>query len=166
MKPSGFTLFELLITLSVLSITLSMAVPQLRDTLVQADVDSTSQQLLASINRTRHEAIKRNAFVVMRAKGQWESGWEIFEDRNQNAALDAGEMVLFTHAEQSKLRIQGNSTLSSYIGYGSTGRSRQASGAFLAGSLLVCGTKRTKKIIVNAGGRVRVDGLQGIECSN
>ncbi|TDL96583.1 GspH/FimT family pseudopilin [Stutzerimonas sp. R40042] len=166
MKPSGFTLFELLITLSVLSVTLSIAVPQLRDSLVQAEVDSTSQQLLASISRTRHEAIKRNTFVVMSARGKWENGWEIFEDRNQNAVLDAGEAVLFTYAKQSKIKIQGNNILSSYIGYGSTGRSRQASGAFLAGSLLICGTRRTKKIVVNAGGRIRVDGIQGIECAD
>ena len=69
MKPSGFTLFELLITLSVLSVTLLVAVPQLHDSLVKAEVEATSRLLLSSISQARHEAIKRNAFVVMRATG-------------------------------------------------------------------------------------------------
>lgn len=164
MKPSGFTLFELLITLSVLSVTLSIAVPQLRASLVQAEVDSTTRLLLASIGQARHEAIKRNAFVVMRANGRWDQGWAIFVDSNQNAELDAGEVVLFTHAEQSKLRIQGNSTLSDYIGYSGTGRSRQASGAFQAGSLFICSEKRTNKLIVSAGGRTRSERIAGNSC--
>jgi type IV fimbrial biogenesis protein FimT len=166
MKPSGFTLFELLITLSVLSVTLLVAVPQLHDSLVKAEVEATSRLLLSSISQARHEAIKRNTFVVMRATGGWERGWVIFIDRNQNAQQDAGEALIFSYSDESKLQIQGNSTLSSYIGYTGTGRTRQASGAFLAGSILVCGRNRTRKIIVNAGGRARMDELAENGCTD
>lgn len=166
MKPSGFTLFELLITLSVLSVTLLVAVPRLQESLVRSEVDATSRLLLSSISQARHEAIKRNTFVVMRAIDGWEQGWVIFDDRNQNAQQDVGETVIFSHSKISKLQIQGNSTLSSYIGYGATGRTRQASGAFLAGSLLICSSNRTKKIVVNAGGRARMDELAGNACSS
>lgn len=166
MKPSGFTLLELLITLSVLSVTLLVAVPQLQESLVKSEVEAMSRLLMSSISQARHEAIKRNTFVVMRAFGGWERGWVIFDDRNHNAQQDVGETVIFLNSEVSKLQIEGNSTLSSYIGYGATGRTRQASGAFLAGSLLICSSNRTRKIVVNAGGRARMDELAGNGCSS
>ncbi|UNG19545.1 GspH/FimT family pseudopilin [Stutzerimonas zhaodongensis] len=166
MKPSGFTLLELLITLSVLSVTLLVAVPQLQDSLVQAEVDTKSRLLLTSISQARHEAIKRNTFVVMRATGGWERGWVIFIDSNQNAQQDAGEILLFSHSDESNLQIQGNSALSTYIGYMGSGRTRQASGAFLAGSILVCSPNRTRKIVVNAGGRARMEELAENGCSD
>ncbi|BFN27183.1 hypothetical protein PSCT_03395 [Pseudomonas sp. SCT] len=157
MKPSGFTLFELLITLSVLSITLSIAVPQMRGVIDRSDLAATSQQFLAAVNHARSEAIKRNAFVVMRAAGNWEQGWVTFEDRNQNAEQDPGETVLLVHTKQSNLQIQGNGVMTRYIGYGGSGRSRQTSGAFLAGTLKICNKNATSKIVINAGGRARLN---------
>ncbi len=165
MKPSGFTLFELLITLSVLSITLSIAVPHLQGVIDRAELAATSQQFLAAVNRTRSEAIKRNAFVVMRAAGSWDQGWIIFEDRNQNAEQDPDESVLFVHNKQSALKIQGNGVMTRYIGFGGNGRSRQATGAFLAGTLQICNSSATAKIVISAGGRARWGKEAGNSCS-
>jgi len=74
----GFTLIELMITLSILVILLTVAVPSFREFVQSQRVKTTSFDLFAAITYARSEALKRNGDVTLSAAGgAWGNGWSI-----------------------------------------------------------------------------------------
>jgi len=82
--PRGFTLIELMMAIVVLAILLGIGVPSFRDAAVGSRVSSYANDLVASVQLARSEAIKRNAPVTLCAsadgvncedEGGWEVGW-------------------------------------------------------------------------------------------
>ncbi|PKO63519.1 MAG: type IV fimbrial biogenesis protein FimT, partial [Betaproteobacteria bacterium HGW-Betaproteobacteria-17] len=73
------------------------------------------------------------------ASGGWHQGWLVFHDVNNNAVLDAGEMVILARQAQSAgLLLTGNTPVSKYISYSPSGATKLISGAFQAGTLTLC----------------------------
>jgi type IV fimbrial biogenesis protein FimT len=77
-RNSGFTLTELMITLSIIAITLSLGVPSF-STLVQTqNVRAAASDLQTSLFFARSEALKRAVDVsVVPAGGNWKNGWNV-----------------------------------------------------------------------------------------
>jgi len=82
--PRGFTLIELMIALVILGILVTFAVPSFNDAALSSKLTGFSNDLLASAQVARSEAIKRNAAVTLcrstngtscAASGGWEAGW-------------------------------------------------------------------------------------------
>jgi len=74
----GFTLIELMITLSVMVILLTIAVPSFRTFVQSQRVKTTSFDLFAAVTYARSEALKRNGDVTLSAAtGGWGNGWSI-----------------------------------------------------------------------------------------
>lgn len=121
MKHSkGFTLIELMLTLAVVAILLTMAVPSYR-TFVQGNrVASQANTLLTALAYTRSEAVKRAAVIsICRSSnqsscgGSWADGWIVFSDVDQDGALDAGTDTLL----QAGDGLSGGSTLTAGSGF-------------------------------------------------
>jgi len=81
----GFTLVELMISLTILAILLGMAVPSFNNAVLGGKLSAFSSNLVASTQLARSEAIKRNEIVQVCASsngtscgvssGGWEAGW-------------------------------------------------------------------------------------------
>jgi type IV fimbrial biogenesis protein FimT len=80
----GFTLVELMVAITILGILLAWAVPSFKDASLSSKLTGFSNDLVASAQIARSEAIKRNAPVTMcrssngtscAASGGWEVGW-------------------------------------------------------------------------------------------
>ncbi len=85
-RISGFTLIEMMVTLAVLAILVTVAIPNYQAFVLNSRMTAQANDFLASLQLARSEAIKRNASVTMSAKGDgWEDGWQI---------TDAGGNVL------------------------------------------------------------------------
>lgn len=79
----GFTLVELVVTIAVLAISLSIAIPSFQNAILNSKLGSSADSLAASARLAHSEAIKRNAAVTLCvssngtscATGGWEQGW-------------------------------------------------------------------------------------------
>lgn len=116
----GFTLIELMITISVLIILLTVAVPSFRAFVQAQRVKTTAFDLFAAITYARSEALKRNGDVTLSAAtGGWGNGWNV----------NAGSSTLRTQsALDSSVAITGSATS---VTYGRDGRTAGSSATTL-----------------------------------
>ena len=109
-RERGFTLLELMISLSIAAILVTMAVPSFRNLMLNNALTAAGNDLLASLQTARGEALKRNQQVVLcltanvtattpacSGAGAAANAWFVFQDTNANGAYDAGEPVLELH---------------------------------------------------------------------
>lgn len=76
--PSGFTLIELMVALSVTVILLTLAVPSFQEFIRGQRVKTTSFDIFAALTYTRSEALKRNGDVTITpVSNNWSNGWNI-----------------------------------------------------------------------------------------
>jgi type IV fimbrial biogenesis protein FimT len=75
----GFTLIELMVTLTVLGVLLGVGIPSFRDFIAGQRVKSASFELMSSMMIARSEAVKRNATVSVTpvSSAAWASGWSV-----------------------------------------------------------------------------------------
>lgn len=166
----GFTLIELMVVLTVMTVLLGLAVPAMTEVMVSGELATFSNSFLSNLYLARGEAIKRNARVVLCKSaaglsctndGNWEQGWIVFHDANNNAALDSSETII--HREQAlplNLRLVGNINVEHYVSYSHVGTTKLISGAFQAGMLTLCrqssSSGEARHIIISSTGRPRI----------
>jgi len=80
----GFTMMELLVAVSIAAVLFAIGVPMFRDAALGSRLSAAANNLLASVQLARSEAIKRNVNVTLCASsdgescagaGGWEQGW-------------------------------------------------------------------------------------------
>ncbi|MCG8428746.1 MAG: GspH/FimT family pseudopilin, partial [Chromatiales bacterium] len=121
----GFTLVELVVTLAVASILLSVAIPSFKDIIRNNRATTYANQFIADLALARSEAIKRGLPVFMTSKGsssgdEWGNGWRVWADTNGNDIYDSGEEIKETVQLQNEATLGSNDTLTQ-IGFLSSG---------------------------------------------
>jgi type IV fimbrial biogenesis protein FimT len=166
MKRNGFTLIDLIITLSVLSTLLAVGLPNLATQLQNNRVEATTQNLFAAIELARTKAVFSNSRATIKKQTEWENGWEVFLDKNHDGIRDDDEEIIQQHAKQSGVRIMANTPIKNYVSYVGTGESQTANGAFQAGTFTICPTAKGGgyQLILAKGGRVRRAEINAEKC--
>lgn len=99
-KSAGFTLVELMVTLSVLAILLTIGIPNLQIFVQNTRLQSQAASLMGDLNYARSEAVRLGSPVAVCASADgascsgvasWETGWLIFNDRDTDGVVDAAE---------------------------------------------------------------------------
>ena len=167
----GFTLIELMVTITVAAVLMMVAVPSFTTYQRNAELTSFTNSLLAGLNAARGEAMKRGryAMVVPTDGTNWSSGWVVFVDVDRSQAyLDTMDVTILTREPPpSYLTISGNGSTAGttpYIMYDASGYSKLKSGAFGANTFEIrradtSGTElltQTRRIKIASTGRVRV----------
>src|SRR5712691_7496890 len=93
----GFTIIELMITLTVLAVFLTLAAPSMRDLVIASQVRTTASDLYESVILARSEAIKRAANVdLIPVSGNWQNGWTVQAGATVLQSRDATPNVTVT----------------------------------------------------------------------
>jgi type IV fimbrial biogenesis protein FimT len=128
-KPNtqGFTLVELMITLVIFGILVSMAIPSFTQMIRDNSILAATNDLHASLELARSESVTREANISLTSiAGSWSNGWEVFVDSNADNVKDDGELVINNYAVSNAslvINIKGNVDK---IRYTQTGRSALA----------------------------------------
>lgn len=146
---AGFTLVELMISIVVAAILLSLAVPSFTGIINSNRLSGPANALLSGLQSARATAISRNTRVVLcrsnngttcsTAGGNW-PGWIAFVDWNGDFAPDAGSDNLIgsgTIAAPATLQASTNAA-NSRIVFRSDGMARQADNTLTQAVLRVC----------------------------
>ncbi len=162
---SGVTLIELIVVLAVIAIVAGAGAPAFYRMIADNRLATATNDLVADINFTRSEAIKRNQNVAICARANattcsndpadWSNGWLVFVDANNNGTIDNGEAILRRHdAIGNALRLSyNNGTALAYDPRGAL-----ANGAVGSFTLTENRDERIasdRQIIVSFTGRVR-----------
>jgi type IV fimbrial biogenesis protein FimT len=172
MQRNGFTLVDLIITLSVTSILLTIGLPSLSTQIQHTRVKAATNSLLEAINLTRTQAVSANKRATIRKQNEWEGGWEIFIDADNDGIRDNDEAIVRQYEQLKGIRIFANRPIKNYVSYISTGESRNASGTdgggFQAGTFTICPAAKGKgyELILARGGRVRVAEINEEKCNS
>jgi len=115
----GFTLYELLLTLALVSILVSLSVPAFSKMLARSRQVTELNGLFHAIHMARKESIRRRQVMTVCASSDgrscladrdWSSGWILFNnaDRDSPPQVDPDESVMLSHRVDESIRIVAN----------------------------------------------------------
>jgi len=160
-KERGFTLVELMITLVIASIVLTLAVPGMRDLVQNNRITGQVNEMVTAFNLARLEAIRRGTPVSVCASANqatcsnandWATGWIVFTDTNAtgNPANPAVTQLIRVWDQ-----LPGNPTViagASFVRYQSNGTTGVP--LTLTHTIPDCSGMQKRTIDITAGGRV------------
>ncbi len=163
---TGFTLYELLTTLLVVGVVLSLSVPNMQAFRLNSSMTSTANDLHSSFHLARSEASRSKTNISICASadstaavptcgGELEAGWVVFEDRDGDIVIDAGEPIIKRFGPiQQDIAITTTGP-DDYFSFASTGIGRTPTAGPFAGTppldvAVLCDARGN---ITGAGGR-------------
>jgi len=162
---SGFTLVELIVTITILGLLLVIAVPSFKSFTSTNAAKTAANDLVTAFNLARVEAISRgqNVSVCKSATkfscattGDWSQGWIVFTDADGDGTVDggAGDTVLRVFdGPRVPTTMSGNIKVSKRVTYASSGF---FAGGF-NGTITVTSSGKTYEVITSTIGRVRIN---------
>lgn len=148
----GFTLIELMITVAIMSIMLTVGLPSFQSIIVSSRLTSSTNAMVSALQLARFEALKQHKTVTIRKKGtNWQDGWDVFVDRNENGNIDSGEALVSYDKLNSAVTVSGGGSYPNYASYNESGRINKA-GTFTFKAQSEC-----RKVVIAATGRVHVE---------
>jgi type IV fimbrial biogenesis protein FimT len=158
---------ELMFTISVLAVLLTLAIPSFRETIERNRVTAQSNDFVTSLNFARSEALKRVGSVTVCASANgatcsgagvtdWSTGWIAFADLNSDGVLNGAEVPMQVWPATSE-GLTLNATTRNFVRYGSNGVASGAETFVLTKPL--CTGNKTRRITVGVTGRVSTETL-------
>lgn len=163
-KRSGFTIIELMVTIAVLGILITIAAPSFLNLLRDSQRSSAVNDLLADLTFARSEAARRGRVVgvcsnvpstgdTCGTNAQWGDGWLVFEDTDSSGSITGTETVI-RRAEKRA----GSMTVAANQAYFRVRPFNQRTPD--PGRVVFCdprGAAQSRAVIVSPSGRPRVD---------
>ena len=160
-KNSGFTLIELMVTMSVVAVLLSAGVPSFSAMIKNNRMVTENYALRTVLGAARSEAqTQRTAVTVCRSAngidcstGDWGAGYMAFIDLDDDEQLDADEQLLQSRVQDAQGVVVRYSQAADILTFNSSGTAVGSNGTFT-----FCddrGAVEARGLIVSAVGAVR-----------
>lgn len=172
MKYRGFSLIELMITIAVLAILLTIGLPSFQSSLRSNRVATASNELMASLNLARTEALRNpnGAAICASADGEscsndWNAGWIVWidEDGDGTPEGDKDRVLRFVEGRDS-LNVSSDDVVpANTIRFDNRGRSFQARELTIESEVCPDGAELVRILAVGLTGQVRA---QKSECGH
>lgn len=160
-RTRGFSLYELLMTLAIAALVLTIGLPSFGGIVADNRLRAETDALFHALHLARKASIVRRKVVSLcpssegqtcEATEEWSSGWIMFvdADRDSPPQVDDGETVLLRHRVDHRVRIVANRR-------SFTLRSTQLRAT--NGTLVICdrtGRAQARGLVVSYTGRPRV----------
>jgi type IV fimbrial biogenesis protein FimT len=115
----GFTLYELLMTMLLVAILVSIGLPSFSATLARSRQTAEINALFHAIHLARKESIRRRQVVTLcpsvngrscGGKDDWSKGWILFNNTDQDSPpqVDPDEFVVRRHRVDESFRVTAN----------------------------------------------------------
>ncbi len=177
----GFTFVELVLTLAIAAIMVSIAVPAFANFIKNSQRTVQTNELIGTFYLARTEAIKRKRRVTVCKTNSgtscdnaaaWTDGWIVFVDDDADGVWDFADAnadgVWQSGEGEEPLRINeaaggaltvttGDASIQNYVSYTGNGRVRMVSGTSQFGVLRICddrGLTHARGIVISPTGRV------------
>ena len=165
-SQSGFTLIELMVTLSITLILVFLAMPSFMQILIRSEITSTSLAIRTGLSIARSEAVKRGARiqvcslddVLMQCAGNvgtgrlaWSAGFIVFQDVDKDKAYTVGTDELL-HLSRFNESVDIDWGRGHYLIYASSGRLQMGNSSF---HIKHSTSSLERHLILNNVGRVR-----------
>lgn len=106
MLHKGFTLIEMVVTIAILAILLTIAIPSFRALIINNRITAQANDFVSDVTYARAEAVRRNMRVSVcksndgatcTAGFDWSGGWIVFTDAPIYGVVSVGDNVLRVH---------------------------------------------------------------------
>ena len=157
-RHSGFTLIELMVTLTVVIVLLMIAVPSFQAVINSNRLSSAANELVAGLQAARIQAVRfdKRAVVCLSTNANTGSptcaaanatnatGWIVFVDADKNSTYNTGDTLLRIGTVNSAVKILGSSNLTgkTKVIFRSDGLARASTGGVLTGTVDMCITTK------------------------
>lgn len=146
----GFTAVELMVTIAVLLLLTTLAVPQMGPFLQRQRLKNATMDLASSVVLARSEAIKRNGTVYVVANGtDWSKGWTV----STASAVTAASTIRAQAALDGLSISEGGGNTS--FNFGGDGRMPGTGMSFTLNPTVVSQGQQPLCVAVGATGRVQ-----------
>ncbi len=136
-SQTGFTLIELMITLSIAAILLTQAVPSFRTMIANNRIVSQINELVSAINYGRSEAAKLNTTVILCGSanptvavptcGGAVTGWLLFASGDANNTFDAADTLIRVGTfNQTIIQVNASGALNDGLQLNANGSTNEA----------------------------------------
>ena len=166
-RQPGFTLVELMVTLTVVGILIGSALPNMRDFIRNNRLTGGVNDMLHAIQVARSEAIKRQqgnvvvcgtasvtgADAAMTCNYATFKGWFVFQDTNGNWQHDAGEPVIERHELLDASITVKTDAQDRIVSFGPSGFANPAGARRPMRTLVMCDSRGVVAAGANSTGR-------------
>lgn len=147
---AGFTLYELLITVLIVGVVLTFAVPNMQDFARNSRMTSTANDLHAAFHLARSESSRAKTNITVCASsnsmtagadcgGTWDQGYIVFVDTNGDLSRSgATETVLRAHGAIADGVMMAVANDATFFSFASTGLGRTIVGNTSVSQIVMC----------------------------
>lgn len=175
MKKDGFSLLELMVTLAILAIATTIAIPSFARWLPNYRIKSAARDVFSNFQLAKLASVKSNSYCAItfnQAIGGTTYDYAVYYDSDKDLEYDAGEDIItkvrltdykgvsfdITQGDGDGLTFADNDDGLPSIAFTPTGLPKNNSGGFGAGSVFLTNSNgKAIKVVVSSAGNIRIE---------